>query len=313
MSGRGVVGIDRDVFNHPAFKPEPFPQAMAWIWLICEATHTPRLKRIDGHPFQLQRGQICHSIRFMAEAWQWSKSRVDRFLGVLENRDMIRREIGTKSGVITICNYDAYQRVALPQRDKVETPIGTKVGQSWDKLQNTENTEENLSCEQPGKSGAERRPTQRQRNRTPTAAIRPSRLAEQFDRFRAAYPKRDGSDPREPARKKFEAAVRSGTDPEIIIRCAELFAQAEARRGNAGSRFIPHSATWLNKRQWEDHLSDGASSSAPSDHDRWRFVVSRWQTAPQSWDSHAWGPAPREPGCRVPLHILDHLLGRTAA
>lgn len=312
MSRRGVVGIDRDVFNHPAFKPEPFPEAMAWIWLICEATHKTHLKRIDGHPVELHRGQLSHSIRFMGMAWLWSKSRVDRFLSMLENRDMIRREIGTKSSVITICNYDVYQRATLPARDNVETPSGTKLGQSWDKLQNTENTEDTFSSEQHEKFEAERRPRQHQ-YREPAAATKPSRLAEHFDRFRAAYPKRDGSDPREPARKKFEAAVRSGADPEIIIRGAELFAQAEARRGNAGSRFIPHSATWLNKRQWEDHLSDGASSSAPSDHGRWRFVVSRWQADPQSWDSHAWGPAPREPGCRVPLHILDHLLGRTAA
>lgn len=312
MSGRGVVGIDRDVFNHPAFKPEPFPEAMAWIWLICEATHKPHVKRIDGQPFELRRGQLCHSIRFMAEAWRWSKSRVDRFLSMLEKRDMIRREIGTKSSVLTICNYGVYQRAALPARDNVETPSGTKVGQSWDKLQSTENTEDILSCEHGGKSGAEHR-QKLDGNPALAAKLKPSALAEQFERFRVAYPKRDGSDPREPARKKFEAAIRSGADPELIIRCAEHFAQAEAKRGNAGSRFIPHSATWLNQRQWEDMQGAGSPSSAAADHERWHFVVSRWQADPQSWDSHAWGPAPREPGCRVPPDILDHLLRRTAA
>lgn len=154
---------------------------------------------------------------------------------------------------------------------------------------------------------------QAQRKHAPAAKFGPPLAANHFERFRAAYPKRDGSDPREPARKKFEAAVRSGTDPELIIRGAELFAQAEAKRGNVGSRFIPHSATWLNKRQWQDQETESRASPPRLDQDRWSFVVRRWQADPRSWDSHAWGPAPREPGCRVPVLILDDLLGRDAA
>ncbi|MGO4738623.1 hypothetical protein AB4099_18895 [Bosea sp. 2KB_26] len=141
MSERGVFAVDRGIFDHPAFQPEPFTQREAWLWLVAEAAFKERSKRADGKIIALQRGQLCHSIRFMAEAWQWSKSRVDRFLTMLENRDMLRSETGTRTPIITICNYSDYQRVSLPDRDKSGTTSGTRAGQDRDKLEGTENTE----------------------------------------------------------------------------------------------------------------------------------------------------------------------------
>ncbi|MBN9453236.1 MAG: hypothetical protein J0I42_14910 [Bosea sp.] len=141
MSERGVFAVDRGIFEHPAFQREPFTQREAWLWLVAEAAFKERSKRADGKVIHLQRGQLCHSIRFMAEAWQWSKSRVDRFLTMLENRDMLRSEIGTRIPIITICNYCEYQRVSLPERDKSGTTSGTRAGQERDKLEDTENTE----------------------------------------------------------------------------------------------------------------------------------------------------------------------------
>ncbi len=141
MSDRGVFAVDRGIFDHPAFQREPFTQREAWLWLVSEAAFKERTKRADGKVINLQRGQLCHSIRFMAEAWQWSKSRVDRFLTMLENRDMLRSETGTRTPIITICNYSEYQRVSLPERDKSGTTPGTRAGQERDKLEDTENTE----------------------------------------------------------------------------------------------------------------------------------------------------------------------------
>lgn len=142
MSERGVFAVDRGIFDHSVFAREPFTQREAWIWLIAEAAYKPRTKRSDGKIINLQRGQLCHSIRFMAEAWQWSKSRVDRFLDVLGNQDMIRRDTGTRTPILTICKYDEYQRVSLPDRDNIGTTSGTTAGQERDKLEDIKNTKE---------------------------------------------------------------------------------------------------------------------------------------------------------------------------
>lgn len=141
MSERGVFAVDRGIFNDPDFANEPFTEREAFMWLISEAAWKDHRKRTDGKVIELKRGQLCHSVRFMAEAWQWSKSRVDRFLDRLENRDMIKRDRGTRTPVVTICKYDQFQRVSLPDRDNSGTTTGTSVGQQRDKLEDIENKE----------------------------------------------------------------------------------------------------------------------------------------------------------------------------
>lgn len=297
MSERGVFAVDRGIWEHPAFAREPFTQREAWLWLVSEAAYKPRSKRADGKTITLERGQLCHSIRFMADAWQWSKSRVDRFIDMLENRDMLRSDRGTRTPILTVCNYDEYQRVALPDRDKSGTTVGTTAGQERDKLENIENTKDSLLFE-----------IEPQQARVAPIA-KPSRPGkdETFERFRAAYPKRDGGNPKEPARKKFEAATKSGIDPEAIIRGALAFAAAEQKRGNVGTRFIPHAATWLNERRWEDFQAASAAAKPADEAASWRLVVENWRRDPSTWVSHAWGPAPGEPGCRVPAPVLGAL------
>ncbi|MBN9438236.1 hypothetical protein [Bosea sp. (in: a-proteobacteria)] len=137
MGERGVFAVDRGVWDHPAFAREPFSEREAWLWLVSEAAYKPHARRSDGKIIELQRGQLCHAVRFLASAWQWSKSRVDRYLDRLEKHEMLSRERGTRTPVVTLSNYDDYQRVALPERDKT----GTTAGQQRDKLEGKERKE----------------------------------------------------------------------------------------------------------------------------------------------------------------------------
>lgn len=141
MSEHGVFAVDRGIFSDPDFAPEPFTEREAFLWLVSEAAWKPHTRRQGRAMIKLERGQLCHAVRFMADIWKWSKSRVDRFLTRLKNRDMIKINSGTKISIISICNYEIYQRVSLPERDKVGTESGTAAGQSWDKLEYKENKE----------------------------------------------------------------------------------------------------------------------------------------------------------------------------
>lgn len=81
-------------------------------------------------------------------------------------------------------------------------------------------------------------------------ATRP-RLDDDFERFKKVYPKRDGANPWEPARKKFVAAVKSGVDPEAIIAGAQAYANAEPEK--IRTPYIAQAKTWLNERRWKDY------------------------------------------------------------
>jgi hypothetical protein len=87
--------------------------------------------------------------------------------------------------------------------------------------------------------------------RAVASATRPS-LEEDFQRFWKAYPRRDGANPKSPAKRKFIGAVRSGADPLAIISAAESYASEEAAKDRVGTPYIAQAVTWLNQRRWED-------------------------------------------------------------
>jgi hypothetical protein len=74
-----------------------------------------------------------------------------------------------------------------------------------------------------------------------------------FDDFWQAYPSRSPHpNPKEPARLKFEAAVKLGTDPADIIRGALNFAGSVRALGTE-QRYIAQATTWLHQKRWGDY------------------------------------------------------------
>jgi len=131
----GTVNISRDIWSDTAFKEQPFTEREAFMWMVMEASWKPREKRIGSVVVSLERGQLAASIRFMANAWNWQKSTVDRFLKRLENRDMIGTASGTGVNVITIRKYNEYQNAPRGSG----TPQKAKAGQQRDSSGTNEN------------------------------------------------------------------------------------------------------------------------------------------------------------------------------
>jgi hypothetical protein len=105
----GTVNISRRLFDSEAFKDEPMTEREAWVWLVMEASWKERKKRVGDFIVSLDRAQLAHSTRFMAETWKWTHSKARRFIDRLEKLDMIERKTDTGVSVITICNYEKYQ------------------------------------------------------------------------------------------------------------------------------------------------------------------------------------------------------------
>ena len=104
----------------------------AWIWLICKACWKPTKFDVHGSTITLERGQLCASIRQIADDLKWSKSAVERFLTRLETETMIERKAGQGRSIITICNYGKYQDVQSGKRDSSGTATETAAGQQRD-------------------------------------------------------------------------------------------------------------------------------------------------------------------------------------
>lgn len=141
MSERGVFAVDRGIWDHPSFANEPLTEREAWAWLIGEASFKARTKRIGSVVLDLKRGQIAASLRFMADKWQWSEPRVRRFLKRLKTDAMIDASTDAGITVITVCNYNKYQKVSLPTDAVSDALPDAAATQQRRKVESKESTE----------------------------------------------------------------------------------------------------------------------------------------------------------------------------
>ncbi len=227
MSGNVIIA--RALLKHEAFKDQPFTEREAFMWLIMEASWKERVKRVGNVTVTLERGQLAASVRFMAEAWQWEKSTVDRFLQRLKKRDMIGTDSGTGVNVITVCNYNEYQAATddsgTLKKEKRDSS-GTAAGQTrrtYERKDAINNTDANASDASAGR----------------------------FAEFWASYPHRDGKRGRKLAEAKYRAAVKRGVSEQTIIDGAKR-AHADPRV-KAGYARDP--TTWLNQAGWDDEIA----------------------------------------------------------
>jgi hypothetical protein len=121
-----------------------------------------------------------------------------------------------------------------------------------------------------------------------------------FKRFKKVFPRRDGANPWKPAEKKFNALVKTGVDPELMIRAAGELAREEGARGNVGTKFIPQAITWLNQQRFHDCAV--ASFDEPQETDWDAICVSFKRT--KVWSKHAPGNDPNSGSCQCPPEIL---------
>lgn len=84
-------------------------------------------------------------------------------------------------------------------------------------------------------------------------------VARLFEEFWTEYPQRAGGSPKAPALKSFAKALATGQKYEIdreaasaIVGGAKRFAADCRSRGKIGTEYVPHAATWLNQKRWQD-------------------------------------------------------------
>lgn len=294
MSERGVFAVDRGVWDHPMFASrDAFSKREAWMWLISEAAWKPHRRRIAGAMVSLARGQVSHSLRHLAECWGWSVKRVRGFLSDLEEDAMITTEADTGITVITVCKYNEYQRVSLPKGTDTGTQEDTEAHTATDtgRAHEGHNIEDKEDKETNTQAAAERR-----------APAKPLR----FEEFWTEYPKRDGANPKKPAMKVYEQAVKSGQDEQAIIDGAKAYRTELRRRGQDGSQYVAQAQTWLRQSRWNDYPpTTGEAGSGVAPKKDWRPAMKFYAATPAYARTWPWsGSKPGDPGCEVPEDVL---------
>ncbi len=84
-----------------------------------------------------------------------------------------------------------------------------------------------------------------------------------FEEFWEVYPKRDGANPKAPAKVRFLSAVMKGADSPTICAAAGRYAAECRRLGTEKTPMVAQAVTWLAQRRWEDY-PELAPAEAPT-------------------------------------------------
>ncbi|WP_441258967.1 hypothetical protein AB7008_15070 [Bradyrhizobium sp. 521_C7_N1_3] len=280
---KGYLLIARGLLKHPRFKPQgPLTQFEAWYWLIESAAYAPHDVTITSGRNRLtvclEPGQLTHSIRYLAKAWQWSDKRVQRFLSALQLDQSVTTQTTTGQTVITLCNWAKYQRPDFEATTQTATATTTAT-------------------------------TTKKKERKERKDISPSGSGEpeDFAAWYAIYPRK--KQPQD-AKRAFAKAIGSGAITlEALMAKTRTFAASWANEPKDRRKFIPYPASWLNAGGYDDEPDGGDGEPARAVRDPRSFTDADWQKRltylqdSETW-LEAWGPKPGEPGCLVPSHLL---------
>lgn len=111
--------------GRPAILCRAVLEMQAWIDLLLLANFADRVTFIRGNRVTIKRGQVAYSREWFSGRWRWSRGRVERFLSMLENdRKIVQRKSHIIS-VVTIVNYDFYQKQNAQQTIQQKSDVIT--------------------------------------------------------------------------------------------------------------------------------------------------------------------------------------------
>lgn len=106
----GWIKLHRKVMEHEFYKEKRvFSRFEAWTDLLLLANHADNKVIFDGSLIEVKRGSHITSIRKLCDRWQWSNTKVNKFLTLLKDEKMLTQKSDAKKTVLTVVNYGFYQ------------------------------------------------------------------------------------------------------------------------------------------------------------------------------------------------------------
>lgn len=265
LPDRGYIRFYRSVFEHPAFREEPFTEREAWTWLCANAAWKPRRQRMGEHIVDLARGELVGAVRFLAEKWGWSRGKVERFVIRLKNETMIETRTETGITIISVCNYDIYQG----GDDDTETAVGRDPGQARDAAETEprhgRDNRKELNTFKKGKEGEEPRGGLFGEETAVAVSAAPD-FQSMFLAWYGIYPKKvDRAD----AEKALVRDLKKVKPDQVEDRFQQIMAgtrayAAELEMNRTDRKYIKAPAVFINKGSWQNEVSTSPPRSATS-------------------------------------------------
>lgn len=216
----GYLYISRNLQDNWLWTAEPFTKGQAWVDLIMMANYQSGHLLVRGVKVEVLRGQVGRSEDTLCKRWRWSKSKLRNYLKMLETDQQIKQQKSTVINIITIINYDIYQKPYNKTESKKKTEGKQKDTNNKEKEQIITNNED---------------------------IIPPKKYSDQFEEFWQAYPKNGAS--KADAYKSYNKAIKTGVSQNELINATRSYFNYCQATG-AKVAYTAHATTWLNQERW---------------------------------------------------------------
>ncbi len=204
-----------DALNDPKVQMLPEYEFKVWVNVLCLASKN------DGH--LPRKDDIAFALRLtMAETSNILKRLSD--CGLLDNVE----------GLISPHNWAGRQYKSDTSNDRVQRY-----------RQRKRNVTETVTVTPPETEQIQN--TEQKDIRAVAKATRPN---PDFEEFWEARPRRKGADPKDPARRIYETAVKT-IPPDELLSAVKRYRAAEVE--NANTPFLPQMVKWLRDKRWNDY------------------------------------------------------------
>jgi len=111
MDDIGWIKVHRKIRSGFLYQDKrEFSKYEAWLDLLMDANFKDNPWKVKGKEVLVKRGQTATSERSLATRWEWSRKKVLSFLDRLQKEGMITKESPGEYTLITITNYEEFQR-----------------------------------------------------------------------------------------------------------------------------------------------------------------------------------------------------------
>ena len=118
MANMGWISLHRQIMDNWLWNEKPFGIGQAWIDLLLQANHESNKFPLGNEIVVVESGGMITSQEKLAKRWGWSKTKVRRFLELLESDGMIEKKTDRKKTTIKLVNYSIFQQSEITNRPK---------------------------------------------------------------------------------------------------------------------------------------------------------------------------------------------------
>jgi len=109
---KGYIYLHRKLLDNPVVMKDADHLAL-WVYILMKANHSKRDVMFGKERITVERGQFITGRKVIAKDLGINESKVYRIIKLLKSEQQIEQRVNSTSSLITIVNYDAYQKVNI--------------------------------------------------------------------------------------------------------------------------------------------------------------------------------------------------------